>query len=193
MNKKTFVLGISGGSASGKSTLSKLIYDRLTANNKNCQCEIINSDKYYKKHLPQMISPLTGVSGDDWNSPESIDFDLMYDYLNNKIKENILNFIIIEGAFIFCYEQLRKMLDLAVYVDLDSDIRMYRRIKRNMAVRGLTLEQVADYYTEYAKFSEQKNSLTSKIYADIIVNGNNFQKLALDMLVMYIESRTDNG
>lgn len=187
-NRKPFLIGISGGSASGKSTLSKMIADHLNGHN----VEIINADKYYKKELPQMKSPLTGIENNDWNTPAAIDFVSMLDYFNEKSNDPTLDAVIIEGAFIFCYEELRDILNLKIYIDLDSDIRMYRRIKRNMEVRGLTLEEIADYYTEYAKFSEQKNSLTTKIYADIVLNGNNFQNLALDMIMLYIMNCINN-
>jgi uridine kinase len=182
----TYIIGISGGSASGKSTLSKLISDKLP----NSTGEIINADKYYKRdNMPQMVSPLTGESGPDWNTPEAIDIDAMYSYITSLINAKSYDYIIVEGAFIFCFEKIRKICDLTIYIDLDSDIRMYRRIKRNMAVRGLSFEEIADYYTEYAKFSEQKNTATSKIYADIVLNGNNFQYKALDILILYIESQ----
>ena len=188
MKNKPVLIGISGGSASGKSTLSRMISERL----ENYKSEIINADKYYKRDdMPQMISPLTGVPGLDWNTPAAIDIDAMLAYLNEKLADASYDFIIIEGAFIFCYEKLHEMCDLKIFIDLDSDIRMYRRIKRNMAVRGLSLEEIGDYFTEYAKFSEQKYSLTTKVFADIVVNGHNFDKLALDMLVMYIISKKD--
>ena len=180
-----FLLGISGGSASGKSTLSKMIADKFSQS----KVEIINADTYYKRdNMPQMKSPLTGIYGPDWNTPDAVDFDAMFGHFIERSKDNELDILIIEGAFIFCYEKLRDVLDLKIYIDLDSDIRMYRRIKRNMEVRGLSLEEIADYYTEYAKFSEQKNTLTSKIYADIVFNGNNYHNKAFDILINYLES-----
>lgn len=187
---KPFLLGISGGSASGKSTLSKMIKDTLSDYN----VEIINADTYYKRdNMPLMKSPLTGIDGLDWNTPNAVDFDAMYNYFKEKMDDCSLDILIIEGAFIFCYETLRDILDLKIYIDLDSDIRMYRRIKRNMEVRGLSLEEIADYYTEYAKFSEQKNTLTSKIYADIVFNGHNYQDKAFNILIKYLESNIHNG
>jgi Uridine kinase len=180
-----FLLGISGGSASGKSTLSKMIADKFSQH----KTEIINADTYYKRgNMPLMKSPLTGIDGLDWNTPDAVDFDAMFGYFTEKSQDSSLDILIIEGAFIFCYETLRNALDLKIYLDLDSDIRMYRRIKRNMEVRGLSLEEIADYYTEYAKFSEQKNTLTSKIYADIIFNGHNYNNKAFDILINYLES-----
>jgi len=182
---RPFLIGISGGSASGKSTLSKMIADKFNKNN----VEIINADTYYKRNnMPLMKSPLTGIEGPDWNTPDAVDFDAMFGDFTERSNDKKLDILIIEGAFIFCYEKLRDVLDLKIYLDLDSDIRMYRRIKRNMEVRGLSLEEIADYYTEYAKFSEQKNTLTSKIYADIIFNGNNYHGKAFDILINYLES-----
>ena len=161
----------------------------ITEKFSQCKTEIINADKYYKRdNMPQMKSPLTGIEGPDWNTPIAVDFDAMFGYFTERSQDPELDILIIEGAFIFCYETLRNALNLKVYIDLDSDIRMYRRIKRNMEVRGLSLEEIADYYTEYAKFSEQKNTLTSKIYADIVFNGNNYQHKAFDILIKYLES-----
>lgn len=189
-NQKPLLVGISGGSASGKSTLSLMIKDKFDKHN----VEVINADKYYKRdNMPLMKSPLTGIDGLDWNTPDAIDFDTMFNDFKEKSRDNSIDILIIEGAFIFCYEILRDFLDLKIYLDLDSDIRMYRRIKRNMEVRGLSLEEIADYYTEYAKFSEQKNTLNSKIYADIIFNGHNYQGKAFDILNEYLESNLNNG
>jgi len=184
-NTKPILILTGGGSASGKSTFCQALTERM----KGLRTLTICSDKYFKRgHMPKMTSPLTGIEGDDFNTPEAVDIDGLTAEINEIMSGGSCDVLLVEGVTVLCFEELRNIADLKIFVDLDTNIRMYRRIKRNMAVRGLTLEEVADYFTEYAVFSEAKHSLNTKIYADIIINGASFDK-AVDMAAMYIESK----
>ena len=97
--------------------------------------------------------------------------------------------ILVEGSSVLYFEELRKQFDLKIFLDLDSDERMYRRIKRNMAMWNASMEEVADYYLESAKFSEKKNYLDTKMYADLVLNGRSDHELSTDMIQAWVSSR----
>ncbi len=185
----TLTVGVAGGSASGKSTLCEKLTEKLGT----MRCCTIHADTFFRRgHMPQMVSPVTGKTGDDFNTPEAVDYDALIASLTEKAGSGAFDVIFVDGVTVFCHERLRGLFDLRLFVDLDTNIRMYRRIKRNMAVRGLTLEEVADYFTEYAVFSEMSHALPTKIYADVIVNGASFEKMT-DMLALYIPALKEGG
>ena len=182
MVRDTLVVGVAGGSASGKSTLCEQLTEKLGS----MRCCTVHADTFFKRgNMPQMISPVTGKTGDDFNTPEAVDYDALLASLIERAESGSFDVIFVDGVTVFCHDALREQFDLKLFVDLDTNIRMYRRIKRNMAVRGLTLEQVADYFTEFAVFSEMRHALPTKIYADVIVNGASFDKMT-DMLALWL-------
>ncbi len=80
------------------------------------------------------------------------------------------------------------MEDLKIYIDLDPEIRMYRRIKRNMAAGRGTMDEIADFYLKSAKYSETKYFLPTKLEADMVLNGHNFQGKGKDIVETYVKT-----
>lgn len=177
---KSLVIGISGGSGCGKSTLCEMLEKRLS--NKNILS--IHMDEHFKNPLPKMKSPITNEEYDDWNHPESIDYSKPLSILKSAINDGSNDIILIEGVTLFCFEKLRELIDLKIFIDLDSDERMYRRIKRNMKF-GFQMDEIAEYYLHFAKFREQEFSLRTKVYADVILNGYKLDGKALDVIVAW--------
>lgn len=163
---KPLVLGIAGGSGSGKSTFATALTQRLQP----LKTAAISTDGFFKRPLPTMVSPATGKTYEDWNSPDAIDVDRLMEAVNGLLAGDA-DVVIIEGLSVFCFDELLRLMDLKVFIDLPSDERMYRRIKRNMQMWGVSMEEVADYYLEAAKFAEEKHFLPTRIKADMIVNG----------------------
>ena len=130
MSSKPFVIGISGPSGSGKSTLSAALADLLP------RTVVVNADKYYKKELPVITSPLDGKEYPDWNHPTSIDAAGMCAELNSLCERDDIDFIIADGAFIFCIDEVRQRLDYKIFVWAEIETRIYRRICRNITLKG---------------------------------------------------------
>lgn len=139
-----------------------------------------------------MISPLTQKEYDDWNSPESLDYDaLMADV--KRALEKAPDILIIEGAYFWVYEELRKLMHLKIFIDTDIELRLYRRIKRNMKIFNMEMDEIAEYFIESVKFQEEKYSIPTKIYADIIFNGAKDFTVPEQILKAYIGSGFAQG
>ncbi len=181
-----YAVGISGGSASGKTTLCEM----LAAEFSRWETKTISADRFFKRPLPRMISPMTGEDMEEYNSPESIDYDALYEAMRDTVRDGRTRLLLVEGNGIFYFEKIRALLNLRVFMDLPIEHRLYRRIVRNMASGRGTMEEIAEYYLKSARFSEQKYFIPTRRYADIILNGDNYD-LGRDVLVTYIRSRID--
>lgn len=167
---KSTVIGISGASASGKSTFSEQLRDILTAG--GAKVEYISADRFYKKTLPTVISPLDGKEYPDWNHPTSIDGDAAAAEILRLISENP-DFIIIDGAFIFCIEAILKLCDYKIFVTASIETRIYRRIKRNVILKKQSIEQIGEYYLAAVRYREREYSLPSERFADVVIDNEN--------------------
>ena len=164
MSSKPFVIGISGPSGSGKSTLSAALADLLP------RTVVVNADKYYKKELPVITSPLDGKDYPDWNHPTSIDAAGMCAELDSLCERDDIDFIIADGAFIFCIDEVRQRLDYKIFVWAEIETRIYRRICRNITLKGQTPEFIGGYYLACVRYREAEYSVPSRKWADIEVN-----------------------
>jgi len=186
---KPVTIGIAGGTGSGKSTFCELLSGSLD----KYRLGIIKTDEYFKKQLPKAIAPLTKNVYDDYNHPDSVDYErLIHDFYRIIDEKSGNDIVIIEGLMVLYFEEIREKLDLKIFIELDADERMYRRIVRNMKTRGWTMEEIASYYLESVKYREKEFVLQTKIYADIILNGNNLHGKPQDVIVSWIEKRILN-
>ena len=191
------VLGIAGGSGSGKTTLMKNLVEIFGAD-----VTVLSHDNYYKRHDEMTYEERCLINYDE---PAAFENDLMvehlrqlkngqsilcpvYDYtVHNRSDETTLTepkrVIIVEGILIFADEALRELMDIRIFVDTDADIRLCRRIKRDVNKRGRTLESVLMQYQQTVKPMHEKYVEPSKKYANLVVpeGGKNF--VALDMIV----------
>ena len=191
------VLGIAGGSGSGKTTLMKNLVEIFGAD-----VTVLSHDNYYKRHDEMTYEERCLINYDE---PAAFENDLMvehlrqlkngqsilcpvYDYtVHNRSDETTLvepkRVIIVEGILIFADEALRELMDIRIFVDTDADIRLCRRIKRDVNKRGRTLESVLMQYQQTVKPMHEKYVEPSKKYANLVVpeGGKNF--VALDMIV----------
>ena len=181
--KQQLVIGVSGGSGSGKTHFSK----QLVKMYEEDEVVLICADYYFKKELPKMISPLTQKEYDDWNSPESLNYEALLADVKKAIEKSV-KVVIIEGVYIFSYDELRKMMQLKIFIDTNVELRLYRRIKRNMEIFNMEMEEIAAYFIESAKFQEDIYSIPTKIYADIIFNGAKEFTMPLQIVNTYIKS-----
>ena len=191
------VIGIAGGSGSGKSTLTKNLIatfgDVIT---------VLSHDSYYKRHDELTYEERCLINYDE---PAALETDLMvrqlahlrqgeaidcpvYDFtVHNRSNETARiipsKVILVEGILIFADEELRKLMDIKIFVDTDADIRICRRIKRDVNKRGRSLESVILQYQQTVKPMHEKYVEPSKKFADLIVPEGGKNAVALEMIV----------
>lgn len=202
--KKPLVIGIAGGSASGKTSISRKIFETFK-NVKSVQ--VIKQDDYYKNqdHLEMEERLLT-----NYDHPFAFDNDYllaqiddlinfkaiekpMYDFVNHTRsdqKETIepTEVIIIEGLFVLEDEKLRDVLDIKIFVDTDADVRFIRRMLRDVKERERSLDHVVEQYESTVKIMHEQFVEPSKRYADIIVPHGSENTVAIDLIVTKIAS-----
>lgn len=191
---KPLGIGVAGGSASGKTTFCKNLEDKLSG---QYRVNRIQLDTYFHKPLPKLISPLTQETADDWNHPDSIDYKKPIELIKSLQAENLCDIIIAEGVHLFCYDEMRPLFDLKIFIELDAETRMHRRVKRNTnnfassdGFYGTDFQ--FGYYLNFARFREEKYILPTKVYADILLNGNKLDGVAFDILLAWIKEKRTN-
>ena len=200
--KSMLIIGIAGGSGSGKTTVVRAISEHLKEN-----VVVIPQDSYYKdmSHATEEEKRVH-----NFDHPDSVDFDLLhkqlkelkdgkaveqpiYSYLTcGRSKDQTLtvrpaDIIIVEGILIFTDPKLRKLMDIKIFVDADDDDRVMRVISRDIAERGKTVEWVIERYTNTVKPMYHQFIEPSKRYADIIVPQGGHNQVAIDMISATIE------
>ncbi|MDD6432101.1 MAG: uridine kinase [Lactobacillaceae bacterium] len=195
--RRPIIIGVTGGSGSGKTTVSKAIYNQLHGQ----AIQIITQDTYYNDQSSMTMAERKAVN---YDHPLAFDTDLLIEQLtdlrNNKAIEMPVydytqytrstetvhvepqDVIILEGILILDDERLRDLMDIKVYVDTDDDIRIIRRIKRDMAERGRTLDSVINQYLATVKPMYHQFVEPTKRYADIIVPEGGENRVAIDIL-----------
>ena len=191
------VIGIAGGSGSGKTTLLKNIIATFGP-----AITVISHDNYYKRHDDMTYEARCGLNYDE---PAALETDLMarhldilrqgqaidcpvYDFTvhnrsNDTIRITPERVIIVEGILIFENKELRDLMDIKVFVDTDADVRLCRRILRDVEERGRTLESVVAQYQTTVKPMHEQYVEPSKKFADIIIPEGGNNQVALDMIM----------
>lgn len=194
--KDIIVIGIAGGTGSGKSTLIKKIKEEF-----HDEITILSHDFYYKQHDDIAFEERKKLN---YDHPNAFDTDLMiehvrrlaagetierpvYDFtIHNRINETVLvrpaKVIVVEGILIFENKELLDLFDIKVFIDTDADVRIIRRILRDVNERGRTLESVVHQYLTTVKLMHEQFVEPSKKYADIIIPEGGFNRVALEML-----------
>ena len=180
------VIGIAGGTASGKSTLTDMLFAELGENTTT----VIHMDSFFKpeSERPHVASHTNSQIYVDDNCPETIDWQGFHSTVDCALSSD-KDVVIIEGLLVLWDEYTRNKLDIKVFVDCPSDERLIRRIKRN-AQWGQSFEKVTDVYLNMVKFRHEQYVEPTKWIADIIVNGSGDNKLlATKMLVNSIKNQ----
>ena len=182
---KPYIIGIAGGSGSGKSTFAERIKEAFPT-----QVSLISCDNYYLHHDEL---PLEERAHLNYDAPEALEFDLMvrhleqlkigeaalcpvYDFTRHTRSDRVTQIeprpiILIDGILIFHDEALRECMDLKIYVETDADERILRRARRDMVERGRDLDSVINQYLTTVKPMHNTYVKPTKAFADIILNG----------------------
>jgi uridine kinase len=191
---KCIVVGIAGGTASGKSTLTTALVEAITASVHTV--EAINVDRYFRRSDPAapQITLSTGQTLFNANHPESADIATLVADLDARIAAAAApDVIIVEGLMVLHAPSIRERLDLKVFVELDADLRAVRRLLRDMSgVRGNADPQfIATYYRECARVGHGLYVEPSRVHADLIVRGDAEAGRIAPMLVAAINAARD--
>jgi uridine kinase len=203
MIHKSYIVGIAGGTGSGKTTVT----DNIVAGIGHDHVVIIDHDSYYRD-----ISTFNGLTPDqvNYDHPSSLETEMLiehinmlrrnepinkplYDFTTHKRKKETLfieprTIIIVDGILIYTEEKLRELFDLKIFVDTDADERIIRRIKRDLLERGRSLESIIDQYLSTVKPMHLQFVEPSKRWADIIIPQGGNNKIAVDTMTSKIKT-----
>lgn len=198
------ILGIGGGTGCGKTTVVNQILNELPEG----EVGVISQDSYYKDTSHLSFDERVKINFDH---PRSIDFDLLENHLKklkngDVIEQPVYSFVkhnrtgdtilthprkvmIVEGILILSNKSLRDMFDIKIFVHADSDERLIRRLKRDIAERGRTIEEVLERYQNTLKPMHQQFIEPMKEYADIIIPNNKYNTVAIDIVKTIINEK----
>lgn len=184
--KKPYVVGIAGGTASGKSTLSRLLEEELC----DLNVKTFHMDAYFKPDgvRPKAKAHVTGEIYYDDNCPETIYADRLREDLAKALEQGF-DLVLVEGLFALWYDWLYEQLDLKIFLDCQADERIVRRLRRNMAERGLSFDEIAGVYLDMVRYRHDQYIEPTKWRADLILNGSTPSALANRLLVEHLRGQ----
>ncbi|WP_110926972.1 uridine kinase [Bacillus massiliglaciei] len=201
--KKPVVIGVTGGSGSGKTSVTRAIFESF----KGHSILMLEQDSYYKdqSHLPYEERLMT-----NYDHPLAFDNDLLIEHLNKLLNyepvekpvydytihtrsEEVIhvdpqNVIILEGILVLEDERLRDLMDIKLYVDTDADLRIIRRMSRDIKERGRSIDSVIDQYISVVRPMHNQFIEPTKRYADIIIPEGGQNHVAIDLMVTKIQT-----
>ena len=201
---KPLVIGVAGGSGSGKSTVARNVAAALG----DASVAFLDMDAYYSDHSHLPLDERRKVN---WDHPNAFDWDLLVDQLTrlangDAIDKPVYDFVtharsdqtlrippsdvvVIDGILLFVDARVRDLCDVKVFVDADADIRLIRRIRRDMAKRGRPLPEILEQYLATVQPMHLEFVEPSKRYADVIVPRGGHNPVAIEMIVAKIARR----
>jgi uridine kinase len=204
---KVTVIGVAGGTGSGKSTLVRRLQEAFSCEDVATLCH----DYYYKAHPELSYEERTQLN---YDHPDAFDTDMLVEHVralkngevierpvysfveHNRTDERVVvqpsKVVIIDGILIFENKELRDQMDIKVFVDTDADLRLARRILRDVRERGRSMESVVNQYTTTVKPMHEQFVEPSKKYADVIIPEGGFNSVAVQMLIQNIRSLISN-
>jgi len=201
----SIVIGLAGGSGSGKTTVVRRIVDSLGGEH----VTVLDHDRYYRDHPELRLEERASLN---YDHPDSLETDLMvrhvkalkagraidaptYDFTLHSRASATERFeprdaIIVEGILVFADRALRELMDIKIFVDADDDVRFIRRLQRDTAERGRTMQSVVEQYIGTVKPMHLEFVEPTKRYADVIIPQGGHNAVAIDMVLTLIRSLT---
>jgi uridine kinase len=208
---KPLLVGIAGGTGSGKTTVAREVAKRLSEAPANeASVVFLDMDGYYRNFAHRSMEERRRIN---WDHPEAFDLDLfiqhlqqlsrgeavdkpVYDFtthLRSSLNDRITpaDVIVVDGILLFTDERVRNLLDVKIFVDADADIRLVRRIQRDMSERGRPLEEILEQYLTTVRPMHQQFVEPGKRHADIILPRGGENAVAIEMILTTIQRRLD--
>jgi uridine kinase len=192
MNEKSRIVGIAGGSAAGKTSLTKALMQFLKKQTPPQRVEMLSTDAFAQSDQtlgPSFISPSTGEEHFNYNHPDALDCQRLLDTIeSHTTAPDAPDVLFVEGLMLLQNPSVREILDLRIFVELEADVRALRRLLRDMAGgRASTDPQfIATYYLESARVGHELYVEPSRVHADLIVRGDGDFSRIVPMLVAAI-------
>ncbi len=200
---RPILIGICGGTGSGKSTVAKAIFESLPEKN----ISIIEQDAYYRDQAELSFEERVKTN---YDHPLAFDTDLLVKHMatllqgqaiekpnynfSNHTRETFTtriepkDIIILEGIMILEEKRLRELMDIKIFVDTDADVRIIRRIVRDIQERGRTLDSVINQYLNTVKPAHEQFIEPTKKFADLIIPEGGYNKVAIDIMVAKVRT-----
>lgn len=201
---KPLVIGVAGGTGSGKSTVARRVADALGSRS----VAFLDMDAYYRNLTHLSLDERRRVN---WDHPDAFDLELLLEHLRSlmagePVEKPVYDFvtharsgrtvrvepgavIVLDGILLFVDTRVRELCDVKVYVDADADIRLVRRVRRDMRLRGRPLDEILDQYLSTVRPMHLEFVEPSKRYADVIVPRGGHNEVAIEMIVARIQRR----
>ncbi|XP_012672959.1 uridine-cytidine kinase 2-B [Clupea harengus] len=217
INNQPFLIGVSGGTASGKSSVCEKIMELLGQNeidHHQRQVAMLSQDSFYKELTPeQKAKALKGQF--NFDHPDAFDYELIkktlhdiiqgktvqipvYDFITHSRKDEFVTLypadvVLFEGILIFYSQEIRDVFQMKLFVDTDADTRLSRRVLRDIEDRGRDLEQVLTQYITFVKPAFEEFCLPTKKYADVIIPRGADNLVAINLIVQHIQDILNGG
>lgn len=208
MERNCIIIGVAGGSGSGKTTIAHKLLETFEAQD----AVLVEQDAYYKELHIESIEERAKMNFDH---PEAIEFELLrkhlqdlvggkeverpiYDFSTHMRKEETIKIkpskiIIVEGILIFAVPEIRELFDIKIFVDTDADEMLIRRMERDIKERGRTFDSVRDQYLSTVKPMYLEFAEPSKRYADVIIPRGGENKVAINMVIAKMKRYLKKG
>ncbi|HEX6964953.1 MAG TPA: uridine kinase [Gemmatimonadaceae bacterium] len=206
--RQPLILGVAGGSGSGKSTVARKVAESLD----HASVAFLDMDAYYRNMTHLSHEERRRVN---WDHPDALDLELfvehleclaagrpiakpVYDFVNHVRASQTVHvapadLIVADGILLFVDARVRELCDVKIYVDADADIRLIRRITRDLRVRGRTLDDILEQYVSTVRPMHLEFVEPTKRYADVIIPHGGHNEVAIEMLVANIQRRLTAG
>ncbi len=203
---RPLIIGIAGGTGSGKSTVARKVADAL----QSASVALIDMDGYYRNFAHVPMEERRRIN---WDHPETLDLDLLVSHLGQlamgqAIQKPVYDFqthtrssssvavaaadvVVVDGILLFVDERLRALCDVKVFVDADADIRLVRRIERDLHARGRALEEILHQYLNTVRPMHLQFVEPSKRWADVIIPRGGHNEVAVEMIVAKVQRRLE--
>lgn len=205
---RPYIIGVAGGSNSGKTTIAQRLADTIGGD----QLSLIRLDSYY---VDELDKPIEVRAATNYDHPDAFDWELLndhlaalalgasveipiYDYTNYRRSNSTVvvlaaRVIVVEGILVLWERRLRERFDLKIFVDTPADLRLIRRLRRDVAERGRTTDSILDQYLETVRPAHERFIEPSKRYADVIIPEGGMNRPAIEVLLARVRELASPG